>query len=378
MIRFFLLLGVGAFAGDVGPADSQRRMETADTTDSLVSYVSTYATPEGQLAAGMELLNANFGDASSQLYEDSSVLHTELAESIDLIARVVSTVLEDEVFQREYRRQLLLQDIQETAVQINDITQSCSQRASCLSCAQDLGCVWCVTMGRCVTGDSFGPLRSECTDFTYRDCPALPCNDYTSCVECLTDASCAWCEGTGECGSADTISCDASFLFVEQRGASCPYQQGDSYSTQSPPNLRDSRLTELQREMVALEAQAASIRDQANVLESALSKVIASQAVAKSLALSADYTFQDLQGLAATVDMRAQEESKHYAVGSMQTAVGTTLRSTVDIVAQKVKEYVSTANEQRAAEVAVSARQQQARSAFNNLQPQADVHPQKH
>jgi len=94
-----------------------------------------------------------------------------------------------------------------------DITSFCSTYPDCASCAEDVVCAWCPTMGRCVTAiltDMEYPLDEyKCIDGQTKIC----CESYVDCETCsqhsgtIQSQICTWCQtsmsGDGMCMTHD-------------------------------------------------------------------------------------------------------------------------------------------------------------------------------
>lgn len=317
--------------------------------DALSTYLSRYSTPEGQIAAALELLNSNIISTSDQITQESSLLFQKLSQAVELISEAVNAILEDEIFQRQSALNDYREEIQEVEIQINDAAGTCALYAGCLACAQDQACVWCSALGRCVTGDQNGPLNNECEDFTYRECPQRSCSEYTGCMECMTDSTCEWCIGGIGCGDAGTTSCDSSFLVREVSGGSCPVTDEQllaSYITQVPANLPDSRLPAIQSQLLDLESQAALLRDEINLLETSQAQITASAADAETMVTSGNYTFADIEGLASSVEELALAEE-----AARREAMNQAVSDTAQAISTRITDYVLLSNAERLQQV---------------------------
>lgn len=346
-----LLIGV-ACAVDlrVKPALIQQASPSS-AADALTAYLSRYSTPEGQIAAALELLNDNVVSTSAQITQEATQLSQKLVLAVQLISEAVGTILDDEIFQRESELDDIREEIQEVKIQINDAAGTCALYAGCLACTQDQACVWCSALGSCVTGDQLGPLNYECDDFEYRQCPQRNCNEYESCAECMTDSACEWCIGGSGCGATGTTNCDSSFLVREVSGGSCPITDEQllaAYITQVPANLPDSRLPALQSQLLTLESQAAQLRDEINLLQTSNTRIQASSTAAQSLVTSGNYTFAEIEGLASSVETLAVAEEN-----ARRAAMDQAVSETAQIVSSRITDYVAQSNAQRLEEVQV-------------------------
>ena len=328
-----------------------QQASSSSAAEALSTYLSRYTTPEGQIAAALELLNSNIISTSAQITQESTLLFQKLSQAVQLISEAVNVILDDEIFQRQSSLDDYREEIQEVEIQINDAAGTCALYAGCLACAQDQACVWCSALGRCVTGDQMGALNNECEDFVYRECPQRSCSEYGSCMECMTDSTCEWCIGGVGCGATGSTSCNPSFLVREVSGGSCPVTDEQllaSYITQVPANLPDSRLPSLQSQLLTLESQAARLRDEINLLQTSQAQISASAADAEIMMTSGNYTFAEIEGLASSVEgLAAAEET------ARREAMDQAVSDTAQTISARITDYVVVSNAERLEQVQV-------------------------
>lgn len=349
LLTLVLLVCTGQAVVRSAPPSMLQQVSSDTAAAALSNYLARYSTPEGQIAAGLELVNDNLVATSDQITDEANLLLEKLRRAVQLIGDAVSAILQDEIFQREAQLTHYRNEIQEVLIQINDASGVCEQYPGCLACIQDQACVWCGSLGRCTTGDDLGPLNGECEDFYYRECPARNCTDYTSCLECLTDSACEWCVGSAECADTGETECDPAFLVTELSGGSCPVtdeQLLSSYSTDTPLNIPDMRLPALESQLLDLEAQAARLRDEINLLGNSLSLIEDSQRDAQNIVLSGNYTFEDMQGLANSVEELAVSEEQ-----TRRDAMGQAVSDAANTVSSRILDYVQQSNAQRLQDV---------------------------
>lgn len=118
-----------------------------------------------------------------------------------------------------------------------DITSFCSTYPDCASCATDVVCAWCPSMGRCVTAileNMEYPLDEyKCLDGMTTVC----CDSYTDCETCSQysnqiDAQiCTWCatniHGEGKCETHDKAEADLQCVAINEFGKQ--YCEDDCY-----------------------------------------------------------------------------------------------------------------------------------------------------
>jgi len=76
----------------------------------------------------------------------------------------------------------------------------------CLKGNSKTHCGWCESTGQCLTGNSNGPggLKGNCSEWLFSSCVTNPCPSHKTCDSCARDPFCIWCLSTGNCVEGDS------------------------------------------------------------------------------------------------------------------------------------------------------------------------------
>lgn len=114
------------------------------------------------IAEGVENVNADLSELSSEFDLSLKSIDNQLKATVSINTQLSVALLDAEIFKLRNEIRALNRDIDKIEKELEDNTAICSDFSSCDGCSGYSNCVWCSSEQLCVDGSEDGPDGDEC------------------------------------------------------------------------------------------------------------------------------------------------------------------------------------------------------------------------